>query len=215
MPQGTAIVIGGAEDKVRDRVILGRFVALAGGPDAKIAVLSTASSFGVELGTSSITLTGEAVIGGHGYGDSEDSWHVIVLAAEEGELTGSFEASGEQSVFYGDYWEDGSITSGGVFSGDVLAPEIDAAIEQGDLIVSSVISGNRNFEGRVHAKVRANYLASPPLVVAYALAGDVNIDITKDALGIDEDGKRVFLKDVWPSSAEIQEVLGATINAAP
>ncbi|MFT5051125.1 MAG: aconitate hydratase [Chlamydiales bacterium] len=94
-----------------------------------------------------------------------------------------------------------------------LAPEIDAGIEQGDLIVASVISGNRNFEGRVHAKVRANYLASPPLVVAYALAGDVNIDITKDALGTDEDGKRVFLKDVWPSSAEIQEVLGATINA--
>jgi len=69
---------------------------------------------------------------------------------------------------------------------------IEKAIEEGGLVVASVLSGNRNFEGRVHAKVRANYLASPPLVVAYALAGDVNIDITKDALGVDGDGHKVF-----------------------
>lgn len=94
-----------------------------------------------------------------------------------------------------------------------LPPEIEAAIDEGGLVVASVLSGNRNFEGRVHAKVRANYLASPPLVVAYALAGDVNIDITKDALGVDDDGAKVFLKDVWPSSAEVQEVIETAVTS--
>ncbi len=88
-----------------------------------------------------------------------------------------------------------------------LPPEIDKAISDGDLVVASVLSGNRNFEGRVHQSVRTNWLASPPLVVAYALAGTVKIDLDKDPLGKDLDGKPVYLKDVWPSSDEIQAEL--------
>ena len=84
-----------------------------------------------------------------------------------------------------------------------LPDPIDAAITAGKLVAASVLSGNRNFEGRVHSNVRANYLASPPLVVAYALKGDVNTDLTTESLGQGADGKDVFLKDIWPSQAEI------------
>lgn len=91
-----------------------------------------------------------------------------------------------------------------------LPPEIEEAIDRGKLTVASVLSGNRNFEGRIHAKVRANWLASPPLVVAYALAGTTNIDLGKEPVGIDPDGSEVFLRDIWPSteeiSAEVQKV---------
>ena len=88
-----------------------------------------------------------------------------------------------------------------------LPEEIDKAISDGDLVVASVLSGNRNFEGRVHQSVRTNWLASPPLVVAYALAGTVKIDLDKDPIGKDQDGKPVYLKDIWPSSEEIQKEL--------
>ena len=88
-----------------------------------------------------------------------------------------------------------------------LAPEIDKAISDGDLIAASVLSGNRNFEGRIHQNSRTNWLASPPLVVAFALAGTVRINMEKDPIGQDKDGKDVFLKDIWPSSKEIQEAL--------
>ena len=88
-----------------------------------------------------------------------------------------------------------------------LPEEIDKAISDGDLVVASVLSGNRNFEGRVHQSVRTNWLASPPLVVAYALAGTVKIDLDKDPLGKDKDGQPVYLKDLWPSSEEIQNEL--------
>lgn len=88
-----------------------------------------------------------------------------------------------------------------------LKPEIEAAIKDNSLVVSSVLSGNRNFEGRVHALVKANYLASPPLVVAYAIAGSMNVDIMKDVLGKDKEGKDVYLKDIWPSNKEIAEVV--------
>ena len=88
-----------------------------------------------------------------------------------------------------------------------LPPEIDKAISDGDLVVASVLSGNRNFEGRVHQSVRTNWLASPPLVVAYALAGTVKIDLDSDPLGKDKDGNAVYLKDIWPSSDEIQAEL--------
>src|SRR5699024_10289761 len=77
-----------------------------------------------------------------------------------------------------------------------LREEIEEEIVKNDMIVSSVLSGNRNFEGRIHPLVKANYLASPPLVVAYALAGTVDIDLTKEALGTDEDGKPVYMKDI-------------------
>ena len=79
------------------------------------------------------------------------------------------------------------------------------AIKEGELIVSGVLSGNRNFEGRIHALVQANFLASPPLVVAFALAGTVDLDLSKDPLGQDESGNNVYLRDIWPTSAEIQE----------
>jgi aconitate hydratase len=88
-----------------------------------------------------------------------------------------------------------------------LPPEIDKAISDGDLVVASVLSGNRNFEGRVHQSVRTNWLASPPLVVAYALAGTVKIDLASDPLGNDKEGNAVYLKDIWPSSDEIQAEL--------
>jgi len=88
-----------------------------------------------------------------------------------------------------------------------LKPEIEAAIKDNNMCVSAVLSGNRNFEGRVHALVKANYLASPPLVVAYALAGSMKLDLTKDSLGKGRDGKDVFLKDVWPSNKEIADTM--------
>ncbi len=94
-----------------------------------------------------------------------------------------------------------------------LAPPISKAINEHGLVAVSVLSGNRNFEGRISPDVRANYLASPPLVVAYALAGDIGIDITKDPLGIGNDGKPVFLKDVWPSNTEIQEEIGRSLDS--
>jgi aconitate hydratase len=93
-----------------------------------------------------------------------------------------------------------------------LDPAITAAIEEKDLVVCSVLSGNRNFEGRISQDVKANYLASPPLVVAYALAGRMDIDITTDPLGEDQDGKPVYLTDIWPSPDEVAEVVGKSIR---
>jgi len=88
-----------------------------------------------------------------------------------------------------------------------LPDNIAEAIDENDMTVCAVLSGNRNFEGRVHAQVKANYLASPPLVVAYALAGSLLVDITKDSLGEGSDGKPVYLKDIWPSNAEIAQTI--------
>jgi aconitate hydratase len=93
-----------------------------------------------------------------------------------------------------------------------LPPEISKGIGEGDLVVASVLSGNRNFEGRVHPEVKMNYLASPPLVVAYALAGTVDIDLTTQPLGKGGDGKDVFLKDIWPTNKEIGDVIARTIG---
>jgi aconitate hydratase len=87
-----------------------------------------------------------------------------------------------------------------------LPEEVEAAIKEGDLCVASVLSGNRNFEGRVHQSVKANYLASPPLCVAYAIAGSVAIDLATEPLGTSKDGKPVFLKDLWPTWKEVQDV---------
>ncbi|HEY0197775.1 MAG TPA: aconitate hydratase AcnA [Rhodanobacter sp.] len=95
-----------------------------------------------------------------------------------------------------------------------LPVEISQAIAEGDLAVASVLSGNRNFEGRVHPEVKMNYLASPPLVVAYALAGTLDIDLTKDAIGIGSDGAPVYLKDIWPSNQEISDAIAGAINPA-
>ena len=93
-----------------------------------------------------------------------------------------------------------------------LAEEISEAIHKNDLVACSVLSGNRNFEGRISPDVRANYLASPPLVVAYAIAGSLYVDVAKDALGQDANGNDVFLADIWPSSEEIATIMRDTIN---
>jgi aconitate hydratase len=93
-----------------------------------------------------------------------------------------------------------------------LAPEISKAINENDLVACAVLSGNRNFEGRVNADVRANYLASPPLVVAYAIAGSLQIDVAKAPLGVDKKGKKVYLRDIWPSNREIANVIRKTIT---
>ena len=94
-----------------------------------------------------------------------------------------------------------------------LAPEISATIAKHNLVAAAVLSGNRNFEGRVNPDVRANYLASPPLVVAYALAGSMQVDLTSEPLGADKQGKPVYLADIWPNSEEVQDIIDATINA--
>ena len=93
-----------------------------------------------------------------------------------------------------------------------LPIEISNAVHEGDLVACSVLSGNRNFEGRVNPDVRANYLASPPLVVAYAIAGDMNIDISRDAIGQDQGGNDVFLKDIWPTTKEIADLVHETVT---
>jgi aconitate hydratase len=95
-----------------------------------------------------------------------------------------------------------------------LPDPVSRAIQEGNLSVCSVLSGNRNFEGRVHAEVRMNYLASPPLVVAYALAGRMDIDLQQEAIGTGKDGAAVYLRDIWPSQAEIRAAIAASVNDA-
>ena len=93
-----------------------------------------------------------------------------------------------------------------------LLPEIEKVVIDNDMLLSSVLSGNRNFEGRIHPLVKANYLASPPLVVAYALAGTVDIDLQNDPIGQDKDGNDVFFKDIWPTTEEVQAVVKSTVT---
>jgi aconitate hydratase len=94
-----------------------------------------------------------------------------------------------------------------------LIPEVSQAVNDNDLAVVSVLSGNRNFEGRINPDVKMNYLASPPLVVAYALAGSMDVDLLNDPLGQDQDGNDVFLKDIWPAPAEVEQVIGQAITS--
>ncbi|HNP65072.1 MAG TPA: aconitate hydratase AcnA [Woeseiaceae bacterium] len=95
-----------------------------------------------------------------------------------------------------------------------LMPEIAEAVKKGKIVGTSVLSGNRNFEGRIHAQVQHNFLASPPLVVAYAIAGNMDVDLYKDPLGNDRNGNPVFMKDIWPSQAEVQEVVASNIDSS-
>ena len=95
-----------------------------------------------------------------------------------------------------------------------LKPEISEAVREGDVIAVSVLSGNRNFEGRVHPEVKMNFLASPPLVVAYALAGTANVDLTAEPLGTGSDGQPVFLKDVWPTAHEVQQTVASCVDSS-
>ena len=94
-----------------------------------------------------------------------------------------------------------------------LKPEIAAAVDDADIVGASVLCGNRNFEGRIHPQVRMNFLASPPLVVAYALAGNMDVNLLEDPLGTDKDGQPVYLKDIWPSRKEVHEVIAANIDS--
>ncbi len=95
-----------------------------------------------------------------------------------------------------------------------LMPEIAEAVTKGKIVGASVLSGNRNFEGRIHAQVQHNFLASPPLVVAYAIAGNMDVDLYKDSLGNDKDGNPVYMKDIWPSQAEVQEAVASNIDSS-
>jgi aconitate hydratase len=95
-----------------------------------------------------------------------------------------------------------------------LKPEISEAVKTGDVVACSVLSGNRNFEGRVHPEIKMNFLASPPLVVAYALAGSLDVDITTEPLGTGKDGKPVYLKDIWPSAADVAAAVAGSVDSA-
>ena len=95
-----------------------------------------------------------------------------------------------------------------------LKPEISEAVRSADVVACSVLSGNRNFEGRVHPEIKMNFLASPPLVVAYALAGSLEIDITTEPLGVGKDGKPVYLKDIWPSAQDVAAAVGSSVDSA-
>jgi aconitate hydratase len=95
-----------------------------------------------------------------------------------------------------------------------LKPEISEAVRAGDVVATSVLSGNRNFEGRVHPEIKMNFLASPPLVVAYALAGSLDIDITTESLGQGKNGKPVYLKDIWPSASDVAKAVASSVDAA-
>ncbi len=131
---------------------------------------------------------------------------VVTSYLDQAGLSEPLSALGFQTVGYGCTTCIGN-------SGPLPAP-VDKAIAEGNLVVASVLSGNRNFEGRVHPSVKANYLASPPLVVAYALAGTVDIDLHSAPLGTGKDGQPVYLKDVWPSDAEIQSAIAACVGPA-
>ncbi len=94
-----------------------------------------------------------------------------------------------------------------------LIDEVSRAVADADLAVAAVLSGNRNFEGRIHPETKLNYLASPPLVVAYALAGSMNVDLTRDPLGLDATGEPVYLRDIWPNGQEVQEIVSTSLRA--
>jgi aconitate hydratase len=129
---------------------------------------------------------------------------VVTEYYEQAGLTRYLDELGFQTVGYGCTTCIGN-------SGPLPEP-ISAAIAEGDLVVCSVLSGNRNFEARIHPEVKANYLASPPLVVAYALAGRMDIDLVEEPLGQDEDGNDVYLRDLWPSADEIQETISRAVQ---
>ncbi|MUG46552.1 aconitate hydratase AcnA [Paenibacillus woosongensis] len=129
---------------------------------------------------------------------------VVSEYLEKAGLMESFEALGFHVAGYG--------CATCIGNSGPLPDEVSAAIADNDLTVAAVLSGNRNFEGRVHAQVKANYLASPPLVVAYALAGTVNIDLQNDPIGYDQNDQPVYLKDIWPTSAEIKEAIGLSVK---
>ncbi len=129
---------------------------------------------------------------------------VVTDYLERAGLMPSLEALGFNTVGYG--------CTTCIGNSGPLQQEVSQAVSEGDLVVSAVLSGNRNFEGRINQQVKANYLASPPLVVAYALAGTVNIDLANDSLGTDQDGNDVYLKDLWPTREEILSAIAGSMS---
>ncbi|HEY9308135.1 MAG TPA: aconitate hydratase AcnA [Microbacterium sp.] len=129
---------------------------------------------------------------------------VVTDYYEKAGLTKDLEALGFFTVGYG--------CTTCIGNSGPLIEEVSAAINENDLAVTAVLSGNRNFEGRINPDVKMNYLASPPLVIAYSLAGSMNFDFEVDALGTDQDGNDVFLRDIWPDSAEVQATIDSSIN---
>jgi aconitate hydratase len=129
---------------------------------------------------------------------------VVTEYYEKAGLTGYLEDLGFYLVGYG--------CTTCIGNSGPLPEEISAAVNGSDLAVTAVLSGNRNFEGRINPDVKMNYLASPPLVIAYALAGSMNFDFDTDALGTDQDGNEIFLKDIWPDAAEVQQTIDESIN---
>ncbi len=130
---------------------------------------------------------------------------VVTDYLEKSDLLDDLDAIGFYTVGYGCTTCIGN-------SGPLL-PEIADAVKESDIVATSVLSGNRNFEGRIHPLVRMNFLASPPLVVAYALAGNLDVNLFEDPLGEDTDGNPVFMKDIWPSQQEIMDFVGANIDS--
>ena len=124
---------------------------------------------------------------------------------EKAELIDDLEAVGFYTVGYG--------CTTCIGNSGPLKPEIADAVTSGNIVGTSVLSGNRNFEGRIHALVQHNFLASPPLVVAYALAGNMNVDLYNDPLGQDQDGNDVYMRDIWPTQQEIHDVVAASIDS--
>jgi aconitate hydratase len=129
---------------------------------------------------------------------------VVTEYYERADLTKYLDELGFQTVGYG--------CTTCIGNSGPLPDTISEAIAEGDLVVCSVLSGNRNFEARIHPEVKANYLASPPLVVAYALAGRMDLDLAEEPLGQDEDGNDVYLRDLWPSADEIQETISRAVQ---
>jgi aconitate hydratase len=129
---------------------------------------------------------------------------VVTRYLDNAGLTEYLDALGFQTVGYG--------CTTCIGNSGPLPEAISEAIGEEDLVVCSVLSGNRNFEARIHPEVKANYLASPPLVVAYALAGRMDLDLTKEALGEDEAGNDVFLRDLWPSTGDVQEAVAGSVR---
>jgi len=130
---------------------------------------------------------------------------VVSEYLEKAELIDDLEAVGFYTVGYG--------CTTCIGNSGPLKPEIANAVTSGNVVGTSVLSGNRNFEGRIHALVQHNFLASPPLVVAYAIAGNMNVDLYKDPLGQDQEGNDVFMKDIWPTQQEIHDVVAASIDS--
>lgn len=130
---------------------------------------------------------------------------VVTRYLEQANLLPSLEQLG--------FWVDGYGCATCCGNSGSLLPEAEAAITANELVAASILSGNRNFEGRVHPLIKANYLASPPLVVAFALAGRIDIDFAKEPIGMDPSGTAVYLSDLWPSAEEVEQVISASIDA--